>query len=193
MVARSVNNFQRRRALMWSALWSLGKMWYSQTISLDLKLPLFRTCLSVLSYGCETWIITRDIGMKLNDFASSCCRFILTIKRLDEISNDGIYNLNGISPLLLMVVSHFAHGEGWTCWHVRIVWRCMSLLMGEDPFPSPARDQCFTRLAEMRRKWNTVIYWHEADFANSETYSFTRLNDASTKLCCRRPKRKLEN
>lgn len=133
MVARSVNNFQRRRALMWSALWSLGKMWYSQTISLDLKLPLFRTCLSVLSYGCETWIITRDIGMKLNDFASSCCRFILTIKRLDEISNDRIYNLNGISPLLLMVVSHFAHGEGWTCWHLRIVWRCMSLLMGEDP------------------------------------------------------------
>ena len=63
----------------------------------------------------------------------------------------------------------------------------------KTPFPSPARDQCFTHLAKMRRKWNTVIYWHKADFANSETYSFIRLNDASTKLCCRRPKRNLEN
>ena len=48
-----------------------------------------------------------------------------------------------------------------------------------DAFPSPARDQCFTRLAKMRR--NTVTYWTTADFANRETCSFIRLNDAFRK------------
>ena len=47
-----------------------------------------------------------------------------------------------------------------------------------DAFPSQARDQCFTRLGKTRRK--TVTYWHEADFADRETCSFTRLNDTST-------------
>ena len=45
-----------------------------------------------------------------------------------------------------------------------------------NAFPSPARDQCFTRLAKMRR--NTLIYWTTADFANRETCSFIRPNDA---------------
>ena len=45
-----------------------------------------------------------------------------------------------------------------------------------DTFSSQARDQCFTRLAKMRR--NTVTYWTTADFASREACSFTRLKDA---------------
>ena len=48
-----------------------------------------------------------------------------------------------------------------------------------DVFLSQARDQCFTRLAKMRR--NTVTYRTTADFANRETCSFIRLNDAFRK------------
>ena len=48
-----------------------------------------------------------------------------------------------------------------------------------DAFPSQAQDQCFTRLGKMRR--NTVTYWTTADFANRETCSFIRLNDAFRK------------
>ena len=48
-----------------------------------------------------------------------------------------------------------------------------------DAFPSLAQDQCFTRLAKMRR--NTVTYRTTADFANRETCSFIRLNDAFRK------------
>ena len=33
-----------------------------------------------------------------------------------------------------------------------------------DAFPSQARDQCFTRLAKMRR--NTVTYWTTADYSS---------------------------
>ena len=57
-----------------------------------------------------------------------------------------------------------------------------------DAFPSLAQDQCFTRLAKMRR--NTVTYWTTADFANRETCSFIRLNDASPKTLLQAAKRK---
>ena len=57
-----------------------------------------------------------------------------------------------------------------------------------DAFPSEARDQCFTRLAKMRR--NTVTYWTTADFANRETCSFIRLNDAFRKTLLQAAKKK---
>ena len=58
----------------------------------------------------------------------------------------------------------------------------------KTPFPSPARDQCFTRLAKMR--WNTVTYWTTADFANRETCSFIRLNDSFRRTLPQVAKRK---
>ena len=57
-----------------------------------------------------------------------------------------------------------------------------------DAFPSQARDPCFTRFAKMRR--NTVTYWHEADIANRETFSFLRLNDAFRKTFLQAAKKK---
>ena len=57
-----------------------------------------------------------------------------------------------------------------------------------DAFPSQARDQCFTRLAKMRR--STVTYWMTADFANCETCSFIRLNDAFRKTLLQEAKKK---
>ena len=57
-----------------------------------------------------------------------------------------------------------------------------------DAFPSQARDQCFPHLATMR--WNTVTYWTTADFANRETCSFIRLNDAFQKTSLQADKKK---
>ena len=44
-------------------------------------------------------------GAKLSAFAVSCYRIILNIKRLDSVSNDRIYDVTGISHLLLAVTS----------------------------------------------------------------------------------------
>ena len=50
----------------------------SLTILLDLKLLLFKiTCLSVLPYGCQTCLITKDMGVKLIVFSTSCYRIML--------------------------------------------------------------------------------------------------------------------
>ena len=57
-----------------------------------------------------------------------------------------------------------------------------------DAFPSEARDQCFTRLAKMRR--NTVTYWTTADFANRETCYVIRLNDDFRKTLLQAAKKK---
>ena len=57
-----------------------------------------------------------------------------------------------------------------------------------DAFPSQAADQCFIRSAKMRR--NTVTYWTTADFANRETCSFIRLNDAFRKTLLQAAKKK---
>ena len=57
-----------------------------------------------------------------------------------------------------------------------------------DAFPFQARDHCFNRLAKMRP--NTVTYWTTADYANRETCSFIRLNDALRKTLLQAAKKK---
>ena len=57
-----------------------------------------------------------------------------------------------------------------------------------DAFLSQARDQCFARLAKMRR--NTLTYWTTADFVNRETFSFIRLNDALRKILLQAARKK---
>ena len=59
-----------------------------------------------------------------------------------------------------------------------------------DAFQSQARDRCFTRLAKM---WRTVTYLTMADFANRETCSFIRLNDAFRKTLPQAAKKKSRN
>ena len=65
-----------------------------------------------------------------------------------------------------------------TFWGQRLVTTHIKALQ-YDAFLSQARDQCLTRLAKMRKKM--VTYWTMADFANHETCSFIRLNDAFRK------------
>jgi hypothetical protein len=106
MVASSLSDFKRRKALAWSAFWSLEKIWRSQSVPLDLKLGIFRTtCLSILLYGSETWVFNKDMAAKLNAFATSCYRIMLGIRRLDKVSNDRIYALTGSTQLMQTVIS----------------------------------------------------------------------------------------
>ena len=56
-----------------------------------------------------------------------------------------------------------------------------------DAFLAQARDHCFTRLAKMRR--NTLTYW-TAVFANRETCSLIRLNDAFRKALLQAARKK---
>ncbi|KAI8509483.1 hypothetical protein Bbelb_133310 [Branchiostoma belcheri] len=82
----------------------LEKIWRSPSISTSSKLKLFNTtCVTILLYGCESWVITGDMENKLNAFATSCYRVMLNIKRLDHVSNAWIYKLTNTRPLITMV------------------------------------------------------------------------------------------
>ena len=68
-------SLKRRKSLAWCAFWKLEQLWKSPHISITTKVKLFNTtCVTILLYGCESWVISQDIENKINAFATSCYR-----------------------------------------------------------------------------------------------------------------------
>ena len=66
-------------------------LWRSKTTPIELKIKMFKaTCLSIILYGCEGWTLTKKLEDKLNSFTTSCYRIILSIKRMNFISNEEV-------------------------------------------------------------------------------------------------------
>jgi hypothetical protein len=104
MMASSESDIKRRRALAWTAFWKLDKIWKSSHIPTQLKVGIFKTsCLSVLLYGCETWILTKKLEDYINSFATNCYRIILGIHRKDRVSNTTLYQTVNQHPLSLTI------------------------------------------------------------------------------------------
>jgi len=55
---------------------------------------IFNACVkSVLLYGCETWLVTKDIQRKLQTFVNRCLRYTLRIWRPKIISNKDLWKV----------------------------------------------------------------------------------------------------
>ena len=92
LMATSTSDLTRRKALAWTAFWKLEKIWKSPSISIATKVKIFNsTYVTVLLYGCDSWILSADMESKINAFATSCYRIMLNIKRLDCVSNAQIH------------------------------------------------------------------------------------------------------
>ena len=67
---------------------------------LDFKIRLFKAaCISILLYGCESWIFTEALIYKLDIFARTCYRIMLGIKQSkDHVTNKNLYQLTGQIP-----------------------------------------------------------------------------------------------
>ncbi|KAI8486765.1 hypothetical protein Bbelb_355130 [Branchiostoma belcheri] len=104
MMASSKTDLARQKALAWTTFWKLQKIWRNPTFPTATKIKLFNvTCVSVFLYGCETWVLTRDMEDKINSFATSCLRIMLNIKRIDHVSNREIYKATNTQPLIFRV------------------------------------------------------------------------------------------
>ena len=104
IVKSSETDISVRKALAWAAFWKLKDIFRSNNLPIRLKTNIFQAaCLSILLYGCESWIITQKLEQNLNSFATNCYRVILNIKRLDRVSNAEIYHKIGIDPLVLQI------------------------------------------------------------------------------------------
>jgi hypothetical protein len=101
MMSSSVTDFKCRRGQAWSTFWNMKHIWRSKALPLKLKLDIFQsTCLSILLYGSEAWVITRDMMAKLNSYATSCYRYTLGIKKTDRIRNEVILEKVQKPPLI---------------------------------------------------------------------------------------------
>ena len=104
MVASGSSDLKRRKSLAWCAFWKLEQLWKSPHISITTKVKLFNTtCVTILLYGCESWVISQDMENKINAFATSCYRVMLNIKRIDHVLNTTVYSMTNTVPLIHLV------------------------------------------------------------------------------------------
>ena len=55
----------------------LRRVWLSKSLGKDTKIRIVNTCVkSVLLYGCETWLVTKEIQRKIQTFVNRCLRYI---------------------------------------------------------------------------------------------------------------------
>ena len=104
MVGSGSSDLKRRKSLAWCAFWKLEQLWKSPHISITTKVKLFNTtCVTILIYGCESWLISQDMENKINAFATSCYRVMLNIKRIDHVLNTTVYSMTNTVPLIHLV------------------------------------------------------------------------------------------
>ena len=101
MMASSSGDFKRRKRLAWTAFWKLEHLWRCPRISIANKIKLFNTtCVTVLLYGCESWVLSKAMESEINAFGTSCYRIMLNIKRIDSVSNATVHDLTQAAPLV---------------------------------------------------------------------------------------------
>ena len=103
-MASATSDFKRRKTLAWSVFLKLERLWGNSQLSVSTKVNLFYTiCVTILLYGCESWVISHDmehVESKINAFATSCYRIMLNIKRKDHVPNTMIYSMTNTEPLI---------------------------------------------------------------------------------------------
>jgi hypothetical protein len=74
----------------------LRRVWQSTLMRPDTKTTVFNASVkSVLLYGWETWLVTNELGRKIQTFINSFLRYILKIWWPRTISNRELWQLSG--------------------------------------------------------------------------------------------------
>jgi hypothetical protein len=106
MMESTESDFKRRKGLAYGTWNSMEKIWTAKHVRIELKINIFEaSVLSILLYGCESWIITPQLEKKINSFATECYRRMLNIKRTDHITLESIYEQVKRRPLMETVRS----------------------------------------------------------------------------------------
>ena len=104
MEASGSSDLKRPKSLAWCAFWKLEQLWKNPHISITTKVMLFNTtCVTILLYGCKSWVISQDMENKINAFAPSCYRVMLNIKCIDHVLNTTVYSMTNTVPLIHLV------------------------------------------------------------------------------------------
>ena len=100
-MASSEKDVNTRIGLAWGAFNKLRTILTSPTLHLQLRTRIFKAaCISILLYGCESWILTEALSDRLDTYARACYRTMLGIKQsVDRITNSALYKRVGELPL----------------------------------------------------------------------------------------------
>ena len=106
MVASGSSDLRGRKSVAWCAFWKLEQLWKSPHISIATKVKLFSaTCVAVLLYGCESWVVSQDMENGINAFATSCYGVMLNMERI-RVLNAAVYSIANTVPLVHLVGHH---------------------------------------------------------------------------------------
>ncbi|KAL8601892.1 hypothetical protein ACOMHN_020627 [Nucella lapillus] len=78
----------RRLSLASSAMTKLDTIWKSNTISVPVKIRLYRSLISILLYGCESWTLTAETERRLQTFEHKCYRKLMFIHYSEHNTNE---------------------------------------------------------------------------------------------------------
>ena len=86
-----------RIGLAWSDFEKLKSILKAPKPKTRLKMRIFNAaCISILLYGCETWVLTAEQQHILDVFARTCYRIMLNIRQTDaHITNKHLYEMTG--------------------------------------------------------------------------------------------------
>ena len=90
-----------RIALAWVAFARLKPLLRASRPTIEFKMRLFNAaCISILLYGCESWVLTEPLKKKLDTFARTCYRIILGVRQAEvHMKNDELYKKVSQRPI----------------------------------------------------------------------------------------------
>ena len=79
-----------------TAFAKVKSIFISPMVKLNFKIRLFKAAsISILVYGCESWILTEALVDKLDIFTRACYRIILGIKQSrNHVANESLHHLD---------------------------------------------------------------------------------------------------
>lgn len=88
----------------WKCYWGLKEVMKNTETKITVKAKLYNTCiLPVLTYGCQTWALTKAQNRKLETCQTAMERSMLNIRRSDKISNKTIRKRTKIEDVTMRV------------------------------------------------------------------------------------------
>lgn len=90
-ISSTIKDFTVRKGIALAIFNDMWKIWNSKVLPLNLKIRIYNaTIVPIFLYGCETWILSKDLQKKINIFGMHCLRRILGIQRIHKVRNNKI-------------------------------------------------------------------------------------------------------
>ena len=104
MEDRTANEIQLRIKAGWSVFGRYREIFQDKELPMCLKRKVFNQCINpTLTYGCQTWTLTKDLVQKIEVCQRKMERKILGIKQIEKTPNKTIREKTGISDTLEVI------------------------------------------------------------------------------------------